>query len=96
MKATTEQIAAWKQKHGSVFQFQTEDGKVAYLRSPDRNEIEAANTVSSKPLTSNAILAKACWLDGDKEILEDNKYFFGLCDHLKGIIKKVSGELSEL
>lgn len=91
------QIAKWKQEHSSVFKYISEDGKEAYFRTPERSEIEAANSVAAeKPIQSNAILAKATFLGGDEEVINVDKYFFGLSTHLKKIIKKVEGELTEL
>ncbi len=96
-EVTPEVIAKWKEEFEAVFCYKTADGKVAYFRSPERKEIEAANSVgSSKPIESNAILAKAVFLGGDEEILTVNKYFFGFSEHLKTVIKKVEGELTEL
>jgi len=94
---TPEVIAAWKNEFESIFCYKTSDGKKAYFRSPERKEIEAANSVgSNRPIESNAILAKAVFLGGDEDILTVNKYFFGFSEHLKTIIKKVEGELTEL
>lgn len=89
-------IDGWKEKHSDVFCYKTPDGKVGYLRSPQRSEIEAAQSLKAKPLQSNAVLAKACWLAGDEEILTVDKYFFGLSNTLEKIIKRVEGELTEL
>lgn len=95
---TAEVIKGWKQAHGSVFMYKAEDGKVAYFRSPSRQEMEAATALatSNKFLQSNAVLAKATFLGGDECIVSEDKYFFGLSAHLKSIIKKVEGELTEL
>lgn len=91
------QIAKWKEQFSGVFAYVSIDGKKAYFRTPTRQEIEAANSVAaSKPIESNAILAKATFLAGDEEVISEDKYFYGLSEHLKGIIKKVSGELTEL
>ena len=91
------QIAKWKDAFSGVYKYASSDGKVAYFRTPERSEIEAANSVAAtKPLESNAILAKATFLGGDEEIITVDKYFFGLSGHLKNIIKRVEGELTEL
>ena len=42
------------------------------------------------------LLLENCWLDGDKELLKDDKYRMGLFDWLGVIIKKVEGRLEEL
>ncbi len=95
-EVTPEVIKGWKEKYSGVFIYKAKDGKIAYFRSPERSEIEAANSLSAKPLQSNAVLAKATFLGGDEDIINIDKYFFGLGNHLAGIIKKVEGELTEL
>lgn len=89
-------IDKWKEQYSGVYMYASEDGKKAYFRTPTRQEIEAAGSVANKPMESNTILAKATFLAGDEEVITEDKYFFGLQEHLKGIIKKVSGELTEL
>ena len=89
-------IDKWKSEYSGVYVYASEDGMKAYFRTPTRKEIEAATSVASKPMESNTILAKATFLAGDMKVITEDKYFFGLQEHLKGIIKKVSGELKEL
>lgn len=95
---TEQLIAELKKKYKNVFKFKTEDGKVALFRSPSRQEMEAASVLASsnKFLQSNTMLAKATFLGGDECIINDDQYFYGLTEHLKAIIKKVEGELTEL
>lgn len=95
-EVTSDVIEAWKKSFNSVFKYQTNDGKTAYFRSPTRKEIEAAQTVQNKPIQSNEILAKAVFLGGDEEIINEDKYFFGFQKHLTGVIKQVEGEFTEL
>jgi hypothetical protein len=89
-------IDKWKREYSGVYVYASEDGKKAYFRTPTRQEINAAGSVANKPMESNTILAKATFLAGDMEVITEDKYFYGLQEHLKGIIKKVSGELTEL
>lgn len=95
-EVTKEVIQGWKEKHPSIYCYKSSDGKVLYLRTPTRNEIEAAQALSKSPVKSNEVLAKACALGGDEEILTEDKYFFGLSAHLAKIIVSVEGELTEL
>lgn len=90
-----EQIDAWKKKHGSVFKYETEDGKVAYFRKPDRRIAGYAGTIAD-PVASNEALAKNCFLGGDAEIIDNDEYFFGLSRSLPGLMKVKLGELKEL
>ena len=91
-------IAAWKEQYGKVTKYTTEDGKVVYFRSPNRKEVAAAQAAANESdgVTSNEVLAKAISLGGDVEILTQDKYLFGLGEHLKKVIEKVEGELVEL
>ncbi len=91
-------IDEWKQKHEGVFSFTANDDSSfkAFFRSPTRKEIEAATAVKNNPMESNLVLAKACFLAGDEEVLTINKYFLGLSEKLSVIIKKIEGELEEL
>lgn len=95
---TPEMIAGWKAEHGSVFKYQSEDGKAAFFRAPKRIEMEAATSLATagKPIQSNTMLAKATFLGGDECIVSEDSYFFGLSIHLQKTIKKVEGELTEL
>jgi len=96
-EVTPEMIAGWKKEHGFVFKYQSADGVYsAFFRSPSRNEIEAAQTLAAKPLQSNEMLAKASFLAGDEDLILKDQYFYGLGEKLKGIVKKVEGELTEL
>lgn len=96
-EVTPEMIEGWKREHGFVFKYASADAAFsAFFRSPSRNEIEAAQTLAAKPLQSNEMLAKATFLAGDEELITKNEYFYGLGEKLKGIVKKVEGELIEL
>jgi hypothetical protein len=96
-EVTPEVIEGWKKQFTGVFAFTAKDdsGYKAFFRSPTRKEIEACSATKSG-VESNTVLAKACFLAGDEQILNEDKYFFGLSEQLKVIIKKVEGELEEL
>ena len=96
-EVTPEMIEAWKGTHGFVFKYETEDKKYGGIfRSPTREEMAAAQAIADKPLKSNELLAKATLLAGDEELITRDEYFYGLGEKLKGIVKKVEGELTEL
>ena len=77
---TQEQLAAWKKKHGGkVFEVVVEDKK-AILKKPARQDLSYASAGSSQgkdALKFVELLMKQCWIDGDREILEDDDYFLG-------------------
>ena len=97
-EVTPEIIAKWKEKYEGVFSFTAKDesGFKAYFRSPERKEIEAAQAVSNKALESNTVLAKACFLAGNQEVITVQKYFLGLSAVLSKIVVTVEGELEVL
>ncbi len=91
-------IADWKKKFEGVFAYATNDGtKKAWFRNPERSEIAASQDMAkTSGMDSNEVLAKACFLAGDKEVCSVDKYLFGLSAHLEKVIIKVEGELIEL
>lgn len=97
VEITPEIIEGWKKQYEKVVRYTTEDGKVAYFKNPDLKTCDAAASIaSSNPIKSNVLIAKNCFLGGDEDIVNSEKYIFGLGNHLKNLIVKVEGELSEL
>jgi hypothetical protein len=91
-----EKIDVWKKQYGSVFGYVSDDGKVCVLRAADLNILDACRAVSGgSSIRFDIALLENCWLDGDKELLKDDKYRMGLFDWL-GVIIKVEGRLEEL
>ncbi|HUM50487.1 MAG TPA: hypothetical protein PK431_01690 [Chitinophagales bacterium] len=88
-------IADWKKKFDGVFKYETEDGKVGYFRMPDR-KILGMSTTAPDNVAGNEIIANNCFLAGDRIILEDDKYFFGLSKELPKYIKIQTGKSTEL
>lgn len=93
---TKEVIDGWKNQYEKVVKYATEDGKVAYFRNPDLKTADAAAAIASTSPIKSMIIAKNCFLGGDEEVITDEKYIFGLGNHLRALIVKVEGELSEL
>lgn len=93
---TAEQIAEWKKKHGKVFTY-TVDGKICYFRSVDRNTYSAAASkiTSAGPAKFNEVVIENIWLAGDEAIRKEDKYFFGLIEHIETMMDKQKGELGE-
>jgi len=76
--ATEDQIKNWKKEHGDVFKFKSEKhGKAVYCRKPKRKEMSFVSTIKD-PLKFNEALLKACWLDGDAEVLTNEDIFLGM------------------
>jgi hypothetical protein len=95
---TQEVIENWKKEHKKIFKYVTEDKqKTAYFKNPDVSAIEASSVIAStKPMQSNKLLAKACFLGGDTDVFEEPKYLLGLGKKLQGLVEVVEGELEEL
>ena len=74
-KDMTAKIAAWKKKHGDVFAYEV-DGKTCYLHRPGRDVIAAASVVGKEdPFKFAEIILSNCWLGGDEELRDDDRYF---------------------
>jgi hypothetical protein len=76
-----------------VFKYEV-DGKVAYLRSVDRNTYAlAASKVSTSPAKFNEIVIQNIWLGGDEDLKKDDSYYFGLIDFVEELMAKKKGIL---
>jgi hypothetical protein len=96
-QVTPEIIAGWKTQYGNCFKYVSADGKVGYFRNPDLAIIDnASSMMANSPVKSNISIAVNCFLAGDKELIEDTQYQFGLASKVAAIIKKVEGEFTEL
>jgi hypothetical protein len=96
MKATKEQLAEWKAKHGDVFCIKV-DEKVCYLKKPGRKALGYA-TVAGKenPMKFNETLLNECWLGGDEDIKTNDDLFLSISAILPEIITKKEAELVKL
>ena len=96
-KVTAEQIAQWKQKHGKVHCYTTADKKEAYFSTPSRRIIGAATVLAgSDHLKQKEIILTKCFLGGDAEVMNEDKYFYGLGDTVDSMIETITGELKEV
>jgi hypothetical protein len=95
-KATKEQIAEWKAKHGKVYCVKVDD-KACYLKKPGRKILGYA-TVAGKdnPMKFNEVLLNDCWLGGDEEIKTDDTLFLSVSPKLSELIVTKEAELEEL
>lgn len=91
-----EQIEEWKKKYGKVFRYEV-DGKVLFLRQPDRKTLAAAS-VSAKndPMKYNEIALRNSVLGGDVELLDNDSVFYGLSQKIDELIDAKIGELKNL
>lgn len=95
-KITEQKISAWKKKYGSVYEISVE-GRKGYFRSPDRNILGYALSQNSKnPIVYNEVLAKNCWIDGDRMLLEDDTLFLSISGKLADLIEIKEAALKKL
>ena len=95
-KTIEQKITEWKAKHGDVFQVEV-DGRVAYLKSPDRKVLGAAAvTGKSDPMKYNEVILNNCWLEGDEEIRTNDAMFLGVSAQLAEIIEIKEATLKKL
>jgi hypothetical protein len=95
MPVTQKQIADWKKQHGDkngeIFELHV-DGKVAYLKKPDRGVISMASELGGgNQVKISELVLDACWLGGDEEIRTDDDLFMSVMPSLQKMveIKKV-------
>ena len=95
-QATPDQIKAWKEQYGEIFQITVED-KVCYLKKVDRKTLSFASTVGTKdPLKFNEIILTNCFIGGDAEMKTNDDYFLALSGKLSEIITLKEAELVKL
>lgn len=95
-KATPEQIAAWKAKHGDVFEIVCEK-HYGYLKKPDRKVLSMATTIGQNdPMKFNELVAENCWLGGSRELLTKDEYFFAIVDKMNALIVVKEAEIKKL
>ena len=79
MKATKEQIAQWKKKHGKVYKIEV-DGKRCYLKKPSRQatSLHMYHVSQDNLMKAYEVLLENCWLEGDEEIKTDTDLFLSV------------------
>ena len=93
---TDKQIENWKQKHGEVFSYES-DELACYLKRPDRKTIAAAAAVgSTDPVKYAEIMIANCWLGGNEALKTEDRYFFGLQQQLTALVEIKTGTLKKL
>lgn len=96
MGVTEKQISEWKDKYKTVFVLEV-DGKVGYLRKPDRKTLSFASAAgTSDPFKFNEVILKNCWLGGDDEIKTDDDLFLAASAVLADLIQVKEASLKKL
>lgn len=88
MKATEDQIQQWKEKHGTIYELESE-GKIAYVFDP-LNKLVIMKALMQAMLKGSFEYVDAflthCWIDGDPSIKTDDKVKAGFVDQVQDLI----------
>lgn len=97
MGVTKKQIEAWKEQHGGVYLLELEDGLSAYLKEPTMLDWKRAmrGLIKDGELGYAEQLIDALWLEGDKAIKEDDKYFLAAKKQLDELIEYPDADIQK-
>lgn len=94
MKIEQKKIDEWKAKHGDLYQISVE-GKSCLLRRPTRKDISYASVVRD-PMQLSETMLKNLWLDGDREILEQDDLFLAVVAKMEEVMKIKEAEIKKI
>jgi hypothetical protein len=94
MNLTKAQIAEYKKKHGEIYEISV-DGKSCIVRKPNRKDLSYVSVVKD-PIKMSEALLKQLWVDGDKEILENDDLFLAVIPKMEEVIKVKESEIKKL
>ncbi|MBQ7451029.1 MAG: hypothetical protein IKQ47_01490 [Prevotella sp.] len=94
MDYTDKQIAAWKKKHGDIYEISVE-GKSCVLRKPNRKDLSYVSVVKD-PIQMSETLMRQLWVDGDREILEDDQLFLAAIPKMEEVTRIKEAEVKKL
>lgn len=101
MKVSEQQIAEWKDKHGTISKITVFDkkagNKVCYLKNPSRQALGYASMAGKgNPLKFNEMILNDCWLGGDEEIKTNDTLFLSVSAKISELIDVKEAELEKL
>lgn len=91
-------IAELKEKHGSVYLIKVDD-KQAVFKNPSRQDLSYATAVSSQGKDAVKLaetILRSTFVEGDKEILDNDEYFFGAMPVAMEMFETKQGEIKKL
>lgn len=94
MDYTDKQIAAWKKKHGDIYEISVE-GKSCVLRKPNRKDLSYVSVVKD-PIQMSETLMRQLWVDGDREIQEDDQLFLAAIPKMEEVTRIKEAEVKKL
>ena len=94
MNLTNEQIAELKKKHGDLYEISVGD-KSCILRKPNRKDLSYVSVVKD-PIKMSETLLKQLWVEGDKEIQEQDDLFLAVNPKMEEVIKVKESQIKKL
>lgn len=95
-KVSQEQIESWKAEHVDITRVNI-GVKEAYFKAPSRKAYSYASKVASTdPLQFNEIILKDCFIGGDKELIDNERYFLTMSGHVKDLLGIMESSLEKL
>lgn len=95
MTYTDEQIKAWKEQHGDLYEI-TIEGYSCILRKPRRKDLSYISTIKGDPMKMQELLFNQLWVAGDEVIKTDDELFLGATSKMDEIIKVKEAEIKKL
>lgn len=90
------QIHALEKIHGKLTLIEVED-KMGLFKQPDRKLMSAASvTASTDPMEYVAMIADNCLVEGDRELIEVDTYFFAIVPLINELIETKTATLLKL
>ncbi len=94
MNFTKDQIAELKKKHGEIFEISVDD-KSCIVRKPNRKDLSYVSVVKD-PIKMSETLLKQLWIEGDKEIQEQDDLFLAVIPKMEEVIKVKESQIKKL
>jgi len=87
-------IAKWKKEHGDNIQCLVVGDKKAWFKRPDRPTVSYALTLmGTDPLGAYGAILGDSFLGGDRQILDDDKYFYVASPFANKLLGEMTAEL---
>lgn len=103
VSVTQEQIDQWKEKHTHVWAITVADverelpEKTGYFRKPTRQELGSAMSAGkSNNIRMAEVLMKNIFLGGDRELIDNDDYFFGAVDKIEPLVEAPQSSIKKL
>ena len=84
-----EKALGLKKKHGlkEIWVLESE-GKIAFVKKPSRDQLKYAMSVSQNdPLGLAENVLESGWLEGDEELMNDDRYFLDISTQIDALIE---------